>query len=234
MPDPASPAEPVKFPTPKRPVRHNEWTRAKMAAFLRELAASQSVSQAAKSVGMGRQSAYKLRNRLAGTPFALAWEVALEAGLQQLAHALMDRALNGEEVPHYYRGELVGTSRRYDNRLAAWLLENPWKVGRQQVAREYVGEGWDALLERVEWASLDWEEGEALPGHPRPFDDPDDEDPADDGDDPDDPIDAQTAQDIRIARADRLQSRFIANRSWYAAEAVVQLERGPRGGVRGR
>src|SRR5688572_16928776 len=65
-----------KFPSPKRPPRHDEWTRPKMVAFLRELAATQSVSQAAKSVGMSRQSAYKLRNRLSGTPFALAWEVA--------------------------------------------------------------------------------------------------------------------------------------------------------------
>ena len=55
-----------------RPQRHNEWTRAKMAAFLGELAATLSVSRAARSVGMGRQSAYKLRKRSA--PFAAAWD----------------------------------------------------------------------------------------------------------------------------------------------------------------
>ena len=59
----------------------------------------------------------------------------------QLAHAVMDRALNGVEAPRYYRGEMVGMHREYDNRLAMWLLDNPWKVGRQQVAREYVAEG---------------------------------------------------------------------------------------------
>ena len=60
-----------------RPPRHDEWTRAKMVAFLRELAASQSVSQAARAAGMGRQSAYKLRQRVRG--FAAAWdEVAAE------------------------------------------------------------------------------------------------------------------------------------------------------------
>lgn len=200
----ASPAEPAKLPSPHRPVRHNEWTRAKMVAFLRELAASQSVAQAAKSVGFSRQSVYKLRTRLQGTPFALAWEVALEAGMQQLAHALMDRALNGEEVPHYYRGELVGTSRRYDNRLAAWLLDNPWKVGRQQMAREFSAEGWDALLERIEWADLRWEDGETLPG-------------------------AQWPHEERPGE-DR-QDKFIG-RSWYAALAEEELARGPRGGVR--
>ena len=116
LPTASSPATP-KLPSPARAPRHTEWTRAKMAVFLRELAASQSVHHAARSVGMSRQSAYRLRTRLAGTPFALAWEVALEAGLQQLAHALLDRALNGEERPHYYHGVLVGTSRRYDERL---------------------------------------------------------------------------------------------------------------------
>jgi ACT domain-containing protein len=41
-----------------------------MVAFLRELAATQSVSAAAKSVGMSRQSAYKLRQPIA--PFSAA------------------------------------------------------------------------------------------------------------------------------------------------------------------
>ena len=192
---PCVPPEGGKMPHPRRTPHHNEWTRAKMVAFLRELAASQSVAHAAKSVGMSRQSAYRMRNRLAGTPFALAWEVALEAGLQQLAHAVLDRAVNGEEVPRYYHGELVGTHRKFDNRLAVWLLANPWKVGRQQVAREYVAEGWDKLLERVEFASLDWEDGEVLPGK-----------------DPWPPTDPDRAADAEKA--------FIGQRSWYMADAA--------------
>ena len=62
---------------PHKP-RHHEWTRARQAAFLRELAALQSVSHAALSVGMSRQSAYKLRRRMAGQPFAEAWDMALD------------------------------------------------------------------------------------------------------------------------------------------------------------
>lgn len=128
---------------------HNQWTREKMVTFLRELAATQSVSAAARAVGMSRTAAYNLRNRLQGQPFALGWEVALECGLHALGHAVLDRALNGEEVPHYYHGELVGTTRRYDNRLARWLLANPWKLGRHQLAREYSGQAFDALLTRI-------------------------------------------------------------------------------------
>jgi hypothetical protein len=149
-----------------------------MVAFLRELAASQSVSAAARAVGMSRTAAYNLRNRLQGQPFALGWEVALECGLHALGHAVLDRALNGEEVPHYYHGELVGTTRRYDNRLARWLLANPWQVGRHQLAREYSSRAFDALLDRIESASLRWEAGEAQPGPGWPYDDPKDSEQA--------------------------------------------------------
>lgn len=185
---------------PPRPERHNQWTRAKMVAFLRELAATQSVAAAARAVGMSRTAAYNLRNRLAGQPFALGWEVALECGMHALAQAVMDRAVNGEEVPLYYHGELVGTTRRYDNRLAQWILENPWRVGRHQMAREYAAGGFDALLERIESASLDWEAGEPVPGQGWPQDD------------------AEAAQ--------AAEDRFLRD-SWYGAEATATL-RPPR------
>lgn len=165
-PFPSGEVEPAQ---PSTTTPHNQWTRAKMVAFLRELAATQSVAAAARAVGMSRTAAYNLRNRLQGQPFALGWEVALECGMHALAQAVMDRALNGEEIQHFYHGELVGTTRRYDNRLAQWVLENPWRVGRHQVAREYAGGAFDALLERIEAASLAWEEGEAVPGPGWPF-----------------------------------------------------------------
>ncbi len=149
---PESPETTTK--TPRTP-RHNEWTRPKMATFLRELAASQNVRQAAAAVGMSHTAAYRLRSKLRGTPFDLGWEVALEAGFSQLAHAVMDRALNGEVIEHYYNGALVGTSQRFDNSLARWILENPRKVGRSQVARECSSEGFERLLERVEAGALE-------------------------------------------------------------------------------
>ncbi len=149
----------LKPARPARAAHHNSWDRTKMTTFLRELAASQSVSQAASAVGLSRQSAYKLRDRLVGTPFALGWEVALEAGITH-PHAMLDRAINGVEVPHYYKGELVGTSRQYD-KLAIWIAANPWKVGRHQLAREYSAKGFDELLARIEPGPLDWTDDEA-------------------------------------------------------------------------
>jgi hypothetical protein len=141
---------PEEVASPTRAPRHNEWTPDRMGKFLRELATCQNVSQAARSVGMGRQSAYKLRGRMAGTPFDTAWQAALEAGVQQLTDALMDRALNGEEVPVFYHGEQVGTRRKYDNRLAAWLFENRGLLGRDPRFRATPAGDWESLVAQVE------------------------------------------------------------------------------------
>jgi hypothetical protein len=131
------------------------WTAAKMAAFLRALAATHSVSAAARSAGMSRQSAYRLRARLKGKAFDLAWDAAFHHSYQNLPYAALDRALNGIEVPHYYKGELIGTSRRFDERLTVALLKlaTPAKVlvvGGDGPAALRQGERFAGLLARVE------------------------------------------------------------------------------------
>jgi hypothetical protein len=132
-----------------------------MVDFLRQLAATHSVSAAARSVGMSRNSAYRLRNRLKGQPFDIAWEAAFRHGYDNLAHAALDRALNGVEVPHYCNGELVGTSRKFDERLTVALLAMRNRfgapmLGRFGAAAEYWGERWDQLLERIATGPVDW------------------------------------------------------------------------------
>nr|WP_298930539.1 hypothetical protein [uncultured Erythrobacter sp.] len=102
--------------------RHDGWTLAKQAMFLRQLSATHSVTEAARAAGMTRQSAYRLRSRLKGKPFDLAWEVAFHHSFDVLAHAALERALNGVEVPVFYQGEQVGAYRRYDERLTVALL----------------------------------------------------------------------------------------------------------------
>lgn len=103
-------------------VRRDGWTLERQTGFLRALAATHNVDQAARSVGMTRQSAYRLRARLRGEPFDLAWDAAFQAAFDVLAEAAMERALNGVEVPHFYKGEVVGTSRQFDGRLTVALL----------------------------------------------------------------------------------------------------------------
>ena len=218
---PADPPRPQTKGSTQRRQKHTAWTRKKMADFLRELAASQSVSQAARSVGMSRQSAYRLRNRVKETPFDLGWEVALEMGYGQLAQALMDRAVNGEEIPHYYKGELVGTHRRYDNGLGRWVLNNPWKLGRYQVAREYSAPGFDSLLERIELAEVDWRAGEPLPAL---GDDPlalnAHEEGADGEGELAEDFGGELAGDLAAVPEHIKREDQFTQRSWYVAEAA--------------
>lgn len=138
------------------------WTPPKMAEFLRQLSATQSVAAAARSVGMGRQSAYKLRARLKGQPFDLAWQCAVRRNYDALTEAALDRALNGVEVPHFHKGELIHTSRRYDERLTVALLAMRLDLApTPSGARAYNPESLPAddfakLVERVEHGPETW------------------------------------------------------------------------------
>ena len=140
-----------------------------MVDFLRMLAATHSVSAAARSVGMSRQSAHKLRNRLKGQPFDIAWEAAFRHGYDNLAHAALELALEGEEVPHYHQGQLIATHRKHYPHLMVSLLKMRNRVGvpmlgRYGAAAEYHSEHWDALLERVRTGSADWSDEHAALG----------------------------------------------------------------------
>lgn len=144
--------------------REDGWTPARQAAFLRELAASHCVASAARAVGMSRQSAYALRARLKNEPFDKAWTAALLCRFDALAEAAMDRALNGVEVPHYYKGELIGTSRKYDERLTVALLamrdtfRPPECRYPGDPEADYRADDFGALVSRVENGPETWTE----------------------------------------------------------------------------
>ncbi len=150
--------------TARQRERRDGWTPQRQATFLRALASSHSVKHAARAAGMSRQSAYALRARLKGEPFDLAWIAALRCRFDALAEAAMERALNGVEVPHYYKGELVGTSRKFDERLtvalllmrdsfrAPYLPDNP-------PDEDYGPDEFGRLVERVESGPDTWDEG---------------------------------------------------------------------------
>jgi len=135
--------------------RHDGWTPARQATFLRALAATQSVTQAARAAGMSRQKVYALRARLKGEPFDLAWHAALRCRFDALAEAALERALHGVEVPHFHKGELIHTSRRFDERLTVALLAMRDRLGPPRPrsthpAFAYGPEDFQALVERVE------------------------------------------------------------------------------------
>jgi hypothetical protein len=137
--------------------RHDGWTRERMIGFLEALVETASVSVAAQSVGMSRRSAYYLRARLMGQPFDLAWDAALEFGLQQLHHEALDRAMNGVAVPIFYGGEEVGERRVYPESLTRFLLDNPNARGRREgVNRAAALNDWNGTMKRVQTGPIVW------------------------------------------------------------------------------
>jgi len=94
----------------------------------------------------------------------------------------MARALHGVEVPHLYHGEVVHTSRKYDERLTVALLAQrlaPRRagLGAYHPASAYHADDFPALLARVAYGPETWRgreerfdprllEGPAEPGAP--------------------------------------------------------------------
>lgn len=155
MTQPSEPLPPALTNPPDR------WNKPKMAGFLRELAATHCVGSAAKAVGMSRQSAYKLRARLKGEPFDIAWEAAFQHGYDALHQAALERALHGVEVPVFHGGEQIGTRRHFDERLTCFLLAARNHRGAQQLSRyraavDFWAERWDTLVEHVEGEDARW------------------------------------------------------------------------------
>lgn len=144
--------------------RQDRWTPSRQAQFLRELAATHCVSTAARAVGMSRQSAYRLRARLKGQPFDRAWAAAFDCVFNALAHAAMERALNGVEVPYLHNGEVVHVARRFDERLTLGLLRMRYEL-LPDVAEPYSEaaafdrDDFPSLVARVEHGPEGWERG---------------------------------------------------------------------------
>jgi len=99
------------------PLPHDRyrWTAAKALAFLDDLGLHGNVARAARSVGMTRQSAYRLRDR--SLTVAQAWPLALAAGQKQAALA-----------PSRAEAQRAAARRRQND--AKWFAEGlPWLQG---------------------------------------------------------------------------------------------------------
>ena len=133
-------SNPKPTPPPFRPVpvrtRHDGWTVERQRQFIEALAETACVEEACRHVGLSSRSAYNLRRRAGAIEFRAAWDAALEYSMARLSDAVIARAVHGVPVPHFYKGEQVGEHRRYDERLAMWLLRirDPARYGRWREA----------------------------------------------------------------------------------------------------
>jgi hypothetical protein len=91
----------------------------KQAAFLAALTLTGCVREAARRVGMSRETAYRLRTKAGGESFADAWDRLTGrwngAARKVTPEGLRARALGSLLKPLLYRGRHVATVERYDN-----------------------------------------------------------------------------------------------------------------------
>lgn len=119
------PDHPYRFvPVPRRNGRADGWSSDRQHCFVWALAALPSVAAAARGVGMSARSAYRLRAAPGAEGFAAAWDDALEIGIWKARDTAIQRAIEGHEVAIVRRGRIIGSQRRFDNRLLVHALAN--------------------------------------------------------------------------------------------------------------
>jgi hypothetical protein len=112
--------------------RSDGWTGERIATFLQVLADTGIVTEACRTVGMCRDSAYELRNR--DPIVAAAWAVAQSKARPLVADGLLERSITGT-VEHYYRdGVLVGERRHYESWLGLAVLKRLDRLAEQDRA----------------------------------------------------------------------------------------------------
>jgi hypothetical protein len=139
---PTPSASPVpKFAPVRVRRRHDGWTPERQTQFIKALAECGCVADACRRVGMSSESAYALRRHYDAQAFRLAWDAALDYAIRRLSDAAFSRAIHGVPVPHYYKGELVGEHRRYDERLTQFLLRyrDPLRYAKSLDKEQYDG-----------------------------------------------------------------------------------------------
>lgn len=101
--------------TPSRPGPDSKWTAEVRTRFLDQLACKGSVRAACLRVGVSAEIAYRLRRR--DPAFARGWAAAMVLARRETEQVLAEQAVEGIVEDVYYRGERVGSKRRYDARL---------------------------------------------------------------------------------------------------------------------
>lgn len=111
--------------TPVPMERRRGWSELTQRRFIAALSIMGSVRAACQAVGMGRVSAYRLRERADAESFAAAWDRAVEEGRSMQYCIAMDRALNGITTVRVHRGGSVSLSHGAEMRLVNNALSDP-------------------------------------------------------------------------------------------------------------
>ncbi len=94
-------------PVPMQRRRAYGWSAERQRRFITALSVMGAVGPAARAVGMGRASAYRLRERAGAAGFAEAWDIAIACGADVQFHTALDQAINGVTSVCVMRGGMV-------------------------------------------------------------------------------------------------------------------------------
>lgn len=111
-------------PVVTRTVRKNSITPELQREFIAHLASTGIVRDAARHIGRSNEALYRLRLRPDAAGFRAAWERALDWAMTRLEDSAFARAINGEEKPIAYQGEVIGYERRWNDALVMFFLRN--------------------------------------------------------------------------------------------------------------
>jgi len=110
-------------PVPRR-YRHNGWTPERQKAFIGALAVTGCVERAARMVNIAQTNCYELRRAPGAEGFRRAWEAALDLAVPKLKDIAFQRAIEGELVPVFSGGKLMGFRRKYNDKLLMFCLRH--------------------------------------------------------------------------------------------------------------
>ena len=125
VPEPASERPPLPdFAPVPRKYRHDGWTPERQRAFIEALADCGSVTRAAGMVNMAQANCYTLRRAPGAEEFRAAWDAALDFGVKRLKDIAFERAVEGELVPVFVGGKLMGFRRKHNDALLMFCLRH--------------------------------------------------------------------------------------------------------------
>lgn len=118
------PALPEFEAVPRKTYRHDGWTPERQKAFIEALADTGCVTRAAAMVNMAQANCYTLRRAPGAESFRRAWDAALDFGLQRLKDIAFERAIEGQLVPVFVAGRLMGFRRKRNDALLMFCLRH--------------------------------------------------------------------------------------------------------------
>jgi len=118
------PPLPAFTPVPRRNNRHDGWTPERQRAFIEALADTGSVTRAAAQVNIAQANCYALRRAPGAESFRAAWEAALDYGVLRLKDIAFERAIEGQLVPVFVAGKLMGFRRKRNDALLMFCLRH--------------------------------------------------------------------------------------------------------------